>query len=35
VYNQRETFIYLDLIVKNRKILIEKYFKWWTNIKLV
>jgi hypothetical protein len=35
VYNQYESFIYLDLIVKNRKIAIKRYFKWWTSIKLV
>jgi hypothetical protein len=35
VYNQYKLFIYLDLIVKNRKISIEMYFKWWINIKLV
>jgi hypothetical protein len=29
------TIICLDLIVKNRKIFIEGYFKWWTSIKLV
>jgi hypothetical protein len=27
VYNQHESFIYLDLMVKNRKIHIERYFK--------
>jgi hypothetical protein len=26
VYNQRESFICLDLMVKNRKMPIEKYF---------
>jgi hypothetical protein len=35
VYNQYESFIYLDLMVKNRKIHIERYFKWWTSTKLV
>jgi hypothetical protein len=35
VYNQCESFICLDLIVKNMKISIERYFKWWTSIKLV
>jgi hypothetical protein len=35
VYNQCELFIYLDLMVKNRKILIESYVKWWTSTKLV
>jgi hypothetical protein len=33
VYNQRESFIYLDLMIKNRKISIKKYFK--ISIKLV
>jgi hypothetical protein len=28
VYNQHESFIYLDLMVKNRKISIDMYFKW-------
>jgi hypothetical protein len=27
VYNQCELFIYLDLIVKNREVPIERYFK--------
>jgi hypothetical protein len=31
----REPFIYLDLMVKNRKIPIERYFKWWISTKLV
>jgi hypothetical protein len=35
VYNQYETFICLDLIVKNIEMPIERYFKWWTSIKLV
>jgi hypothetical protein len=35
VYNQYVLFIYLDLIVKNREIIIERYFKWWTSTKLV
>jgi hypothetical protein len=35
VYNQYEPFIYLDLMVKNRKVPIEMYFKWWTSTKLV
>jgi hypothetical protein len=35
VYNQCESFIYLDLIVKNSEIIIERYFKWWISIKLV
>jgi hypothetical protein len=35
VYNQCDSFIYLDLMVKNRKIPIEKYFKWWSSTKLV
>jgi hypothetical protein len=34
VYNQCESFICLDLIVKNRELLIERYFKW-TSTKLV
>jgi hypothetical protein len=28
VYNQYESFIYLNLMVKNREIPIERYFKW-------
>jgi hypothetical protein len=28
VHNQCESFIYLNLIVKNMNILIERYFKW-------
>jgi hypothetical protein len=28
VYNQCELFIYLDLMVKNSEITIERYFKW-------
>jgi hypothetical protein len=35
VYNQYESFIWLYLMVKNREILIESYFKWWTSTKLV
>jgi hypothetical protein len=35
MYNQRELFIYLDLMIKNIKISIGRYFKWWTSIKLV
>jgi hypothetical protein len=35
VYNQCESFIYLDLIIKNKKVPIERYFKRWTSIKLV
>jgi hypothetical protein len=35
VYNQCESFISLNLIVKNREIPIERYFKWWTGTKLV
>jgi hypothetical protein len=35
VYNQYESFIYLNLMVKNREIPIERYFKWWTSTKLV
>jgi hypothetical protein len=35
VHNQCESFIYLDLIVKNREIPIERYFKCWISTKLV
>jgi hypothetical protein len=28
VYNQYESFIYLDLMVKNREVPIEWYFNW-------
>jgi hypothetical protein len=35
VYNQRESFICLDLMVKNREIAIERYLKWWISTKLV
>jgi hypothetical protein len=35
VSNQYESFICLDLMVKNREVPIERYFKWWTNTKLV
>jgi hypothetical protein len=28
VYNQCESFIWLDLMVKNREVSIERYFKW-------
>jgi hypothetical protein len=28
VYNQCESFIYLDLMVKNREVPIERSFKW-------
>jgi hypothetical protein len=28
VYNQCDSFIYLDLIIKNMYITIERYFKW-------
>jgi hypothetical protein len=35
VYNQREPFICLNLMVKNRELPIERYFKWWTDTKLV
>jgi hypothetical protein len=35
VTNQLKLFIYSVLIVKNREIPIEMYFKWWTSIKLV
>jgi hypothetical protein len=34
MYNQRESFICLDLIVKNSNVAIERYFKWQSNIKL-
>jgi hypothetical protein len=35
VSNQYESFICLDLMVKNREVPIERYFKWWANTKLV
>jgi hypothetical protein len=35
VYNQYELFICLDVMVKNIKVSIKWYFKWWINIKLV
>jgi hypothetical protein len=35
MYNQCESFIWLDLMGKNREIPIERYLKWWTSIKLV
>jgi hypothetical protein len=35
VYNQYESFICLDLMVKNMEVSIERYFKWWTGTKLV
>jgi hypothetical protein len=35
MYNQCESFIYLDLMVKNRKMSIKRYFKWWISTKLV
>jgi hypothetical protein len=35
MYNQCESFICLDLIIKIRKLPIERYFKWWTSTKLV
>jgi hypothetical protein len=35
MYNQRESFVWIDLMVKNRERSIKKYFKWCTNIKLV
>jgi hypothetical protein len=35
VCNRCESFICLDLIVKNREVPIKKYFKWWTSTKLV
>jgi hypothetical protein len=35
MYNQCESFIWLDLMIKNRKISIKRYFKWWNSIKLV
>jgi hypothetical protein len=34
MYNQCESFIWLDLMIKNRKISIKRYFKWWNSIKL-
>jgi hypothetical protein len=35
VYNQCESFICLELMVKNREIPIKRYFKWWIRTKLV
>jgi hypothetical protein len=35
VSNQYESFIYLDLMVKNRELSIERCFKWWISTKLV
>jgi hypothetical protein len=35
VYNQCQSFICLNLMVKNREVPIERYFKWWTSTKLV
>jgi hypothetical protein len=35
VINQYESFIYPDLIVKNKEVSIERYFNWWISIKLV
>jgi hypothetical protein len=35
VYNQYESLICLDLMIKNMKIPIEMYFNWWTGTKLV
>jgi hypothetical protein len=35
MYNQCELFIYLDLMIKNMEVPIERYFKWWINTKLV
>jgi hypothetical protein len=35
VYNQCDSFICLDLMIKNMKVPIERYFKWWTSTKLV
>jgi hypothetical protein len=35
VYSQCKSLIYLDLIVKNKEVPIERYFKWWISIKLV
>jgi hypothetical protein len=35
VYNYCKSFICLDLMVKNREVSIERYFKWWTSTKLV
>jgi hypothetical protein len=32
---QRESFICLDLMIKNRKVPIKRYFKWCISIKLV
>jgi hypothetical protein len=35
IINQRESFICSDLMIKNREVSIERYFKWWISIKLV
>jgi hypothetical protein len=35
VFNQYESFIYLDLMIKNREVFIERYFKLCVSIKLV
>jgi hypothetical protein len=35
VSNQCELFICLDLIIKNREVYIERYFKWWIGTKLM
>jgi hypothetical protein len=35
VYNQYESLICLDLMIKNMKIPIKMYFNWWTGTKLV
>jgi hypothetical protein len=35
VTNQYESFICLDLMVKNRYVCIKRYFKWLISIKLV
>jgi hypothetical protein len=35
VTNQRESFIYLNLMIKNREVPIKRSFKWWISIKLM
>jgi hypothetical protein len=35
MYNQYESFIYLDLMIKNNEVPIKRYFKWWIRTKLV
>jgi hypothetical protein len=35
VYNQCESFICLNIMVKNIEVPIERYFKWWISTKLV